>query len=52
MRMWSSLDWAQRHHDIAVVDYGRTLVVERRIEDSAAVFVEHASDPIPRSTFC
>jgi transposase len=38
MRMWCGIDWAQRHHDIAVVDDDGVLVVKRRIEDSAAGF--------------
>jgi transposase len=38
MRMWCGIDWAQRHHDIAVVNDDGVLVVKRRIEDSAAAF--------------
>jgi transposase len=57
MRMWCGIDWAQHHHDIAVVDDDGVLVVKRRIEDSAAGFrqllellAEHAQRseaPIP-----
>jgi transposase len=57
MRLWCGIDWAQRHHDIAVVDDDGVLVVKRRIEDSAAGFrqllellAEHAQRseaPIP-----
>jgi transposase len=36
--MWCGIDWAQRHHDIAVVDDDGVLVLKRRIEDSAAGF--------------
>ncbi len=38
MRMWCGIDWAQRHHDIAVVDDDGVLVAKRRIDDSAAGF--------------
>jgi transposase len=38
MRMWCGIDWAQRHHDIAVVDDDGVLVLKRRIEDSAVGF--------------
>ena len=38
MRMWCGIDWAQRHHDIAVVDDDGVLVLKRRIDDSAVGF--------------
>jgi len=32
MRIWCGIDWAERHHDIAVVDDNGKLVAKQRIE--------------------
>ena len=57
MRIWCSIDWSERHHDVALVDDDGVLVAKRRIAEGAAGFrqllellAEHAqrSDaPIP-----
>ena len=36
MRIWCGIDWAERHHDIALVDDNGKLVAKRRIADDAA----------------
>jgi len=33
MKIWCGIDWAEHHHDIAVVDEAGTLLVKRRIGD-------------------
>jgi transposase len=38
MRIWCGIDWAERHHDIALVDDEGKLVAKRRITDDAAGF--------------
>lgn len=38
--MFCGIDWAEGHHDVAVVDADGTLVSKRRIEESAAGFAE------------
>ena len=38
MRIWCGIDWAERHHDIALVDDNGKLVAKRRIADDAAGF--------------
>ena len=35
MRIWCGIDWAERHHDIALVDDHGKLVTKRRIADDA-----------------
>lgn len=55
--MFCGIDWAEDHHDIAVVDSGGQLVIKRRIDDTAAGFAElmtmlgelgdTPADPIP-----
>ncbi len=57
MKVFCGLDWAEDHHDIALVDVDAGLVAKRRIGDSAAGFAElmamladagdSATDPIP-----
>ena len=57
MQMWCGIDWAERHHDVAVInDLGR-LVAKIRISDDAAGFRqlldllathrEPSADPVP-----
>ena len=38
MRIWCGIDWAERHHDIALVDDNGRLLAKRRIADDAAGF--------------
>ena len=38
MRVWCGIDWAERHHDVALVDDSGTLLARRRIGDDAAGF--------------
>lgn len=38
MRVWCGIDWAERHHDVALVDDDGTLLVKRRIDDDPAGF--------------
>jgi hypothetical protein len=52
MRIWCGIDWAERHHDIALVDDNGKLVAKRRIADDAAGFralltllVDHGAGP-------
>lgn len=55
--VFCGIDWAEGHHDIALVDQQGQLLVSRRIEDTAAGLVElpemlstagdHAEDRIP-----
>src|SRR3954454_20294769 len=57
MRIWCGIDWAERHHDIALVDDNGKLVAKRRIADDAAGFrtlltllADHGAgpdDPVP-----
>lgn len=57
MKIFCGIDWAEGHHDVALVDAGGGLVAKRRIVDSAAGFGElmtmltdagdSADDPIP-----
>ncbi len=39
-RVFCGLDWAEGHHDIAVIDGDGTLLAKRRISDDAAGFAE------------
>ncbi|WP_455566379.1 IS110 family RNA-guided transposase [Nocardia fusca] len=57
MKVFCGVDWAEDHHDVALVDVDGGLVAKRRIGDSAAGFAElmamladagdSATDPIP-----
>jgi transposase len=57
MEVFCGIDWAEDHHDIALVDTGGQLLARRRISDDAAglaqlleLLTEHgdsAEDPIP-----
>jgi transposase len=57
MDVYCGIDWAEDHHDIAVVDRGGKLLARRRISDDAAglaalldLLAEHgdtAGDPVP-----
>ncbi|WP_270889702.1 IS110 family transposase [Pedococcus sp. 5OH_020] len=38
MQRWCGIDWAEHHHDIAIVDEAGALVTKVRIEDTAAGF--------------
>ena len=38
MRVWCGIDWAERHHDVALVDDDGTLLVKRRIGDDPTGF--------------
>jgi len=40
MQRWCGIDWAEHHHDIAVVDEAGALVDKVRIEDTAAGFIQ------------
>ena len=55
--MFCGVDWAEDHHDVALVDAEGTLVAKRRISDDGAGYAlllrlladagDHAEDPIP-----
>ncbi|WP_433261624.1 IS110 family transposase [Actinosynnema sp. CS-041913] len=57
MKVFCGIDWAEDHHDVALVDAEGVLVSKRRIDDSASGFAEllamladagdAAADPIP-----
>ena len=57
MAVYCGIDWAEGHHDIALVDSDGTLVAKRRISESADGFAEltamlaaagdSAADPVP-----
>ena len=36
--VFCGIDWAEDHHDIALIDQGGTLLAKRRIGDDAAGF--------------
>jgi transposase len=40
MDMWCGIDWAEGHHDVAIVDTGGTLRARARITDDAAGFAQ------------
>src|SRR4051812_11790013 len=40
MQMWCGIDWAERHHDVAIVDETGTLRTRARITDDAAGLTE------------
>ncbi len=39
-KVYCGIDWAEKHHDVALVDAGGKLVAKRRIADSVAGFAE------------
>lgn len=57
MRVWCGIDWAERHHDVALVDDSGKVLIRVRISDDAAGFrrllellaehAEHSDGPIP-----
>jgi transposase len=57
LQVWCGIDWAERHHDIALVNQDGRLLAKRRITDDPAGFrallellaehAEHAEVPIP-----
>jgi transposase len=57
LEVFCGIDWAESHHDVALVDGEGTLIAKRRISDDAAGFAalltllaetgEGADDPIP-----
>ncbi len=57
MNVYCGIDWAEQHHDVALIDEAGTLLAKRRISDDAAgyrvlldVLAEHGDtpkDPIP-----
>ncbi len=57
LRVFCGIDWAEAHHDVALVDGKGTLIAKRRISDDAAGFAalimlladagDSAEDPIP-----
>jgi transposase len=57
LRVFCGIDWAEGHHDVALVDEQGTLIAKRRIGDDAAGFTlllqllteagDRADDPIP-----
>lgn len=38
MKAFCGIDWAEDHHDVAVVDEAGRLLAKRRIDDSAEGF--------------
>lgn len=57
VKVYGGIDWAEKHHDIALVDAGGQLVAKRRIKETVEGFAElvamlaeaddNAEDPIP-----
>jgi hypothetical protein len=57
VKVYAGIDWAERHHDVAMVDQDGQLVAKRRFSDDAAGFAEllallteagdSGEDPIP-----
>ena len=57
MRVFCGIDWAEAHHDVALVDGDGTLIAKRRISDDATGYTalvtllaeagDNAEDPIP-----
>ena len=39
-KVFCGIDWAEKHHDVALVDADGNLVAKRRIADSVAGFAE------------
>ena len=40
MQVYCGIDWAEDHHDVALVDEHGTVVAKRRISDDAAGFAQ------------
>ena len=40
MAVWCGIDWAERHHDVALVDESGTLLARRRIDSGPVGFAE------------
>jgi transposase len=40
MQLWCGIDWAERHHDVAIIDEAGTVRARARIGDGAAGFTE------------
>jgi len=38
MQVWCGVDWAERHHDVALVDDSGQVLIRARIDDDAAGF--------------
>jgi len=57
LRVFCGIDWAEDHHDVALIDTGGTLIAKRRISDDTAGFAsllellaeagDSAEEPIP-----
>ena len=57
MKVFCGIDWAEDHHDVALIDTGGTLIAKRRISDDTAGFAsllelfaeagDSAEEPIP-----
>jgi transposase len=57
LKVYCGIDWAEKHHDIALVDADGQLVAKRRIKETVEGFAElaamlaeagdNAEDPIP-----
>ena len=39
MQLWCGIDWAEHHHDVAIIDEGGHLRARLRIADDAAGFI-------------
>ena len=48
MEVFCGIDWAEKHHDVAIVDDRGQLVAKRRIGDNAAGL----SSPASAHAFC
>ena len=44
MRVYCGIDWAEGHHDIALIDGDGTLIGKRRIEESLDGVAEFTAD--------
>lgn len=57
MTLFCGIDWAESHHDVAIIDEGGQLVAKKRISDDPAGFSQlvellaeagdHADSPVP-----
>jgi Transposase len=52
MEMWCGIDWAERHHDVAIVDDTGTLRARARITDDAAGLTELLEVPAVHGRDC
>lgn len=50
VKVFCGIDWAEGHHDVALVDADGALVAKRRIDDSADGFAEPPASPGPSGT--